>query len=83
MSKYKKIDPEKGDVLNLNQFHNQPPPAYSSHGPLKADFETAIELTGYGRFHYILLTICGLVSTSEVTIFQLLYNGYINNRSNF
>lgn len=31
----------------------------------KADFETAIELTGYGRFHYILLGICGLVSTSE------------------
>ncbi|XP_040164600.1 synaptic vesicle glycoprotein 2B-like [Anopheles arabiensis] len=33
--------------------------------PIKADFEQAIELTGYGRFHYILLAICGLVSTSE------------------
>ncbi|XP_050094211.1 synaptic vesicle glycoprotein 2C-like [Anopheles aquasalis] len=32
---------------------------------IKADFEQAIELTGYGRFHYILLAICGLVSTSE------------------
>ena len=32
---------------------------------LKADFEQAIELTGYGKFHYILLAICGLVSTSE------------------
>lgn len=31
----------------------------------KADFETAIELTQYGKFHYILLAICGLVSTSE------------------
>lgn len=31
----------------------------------KADFETAIELTGYGKFHYYLLAICGLVSTSE------------------
>lgn len=31
----------------------------------KADFETAIELTGYGKFHYLLLAICGLVSTSE------------------
>lgn len=31
----------------------------------KADFENAIELTGYGKFHYILLAICGLVSTSE------------------
>lgn len=31
----------------------------------KADFEHAIELTGYGKFHYILLAICGLVSTSE------------------
>ncbi|KAI5631008.1 sugar transporter domain-containing protein [Phthorimaea operculella] len=25
----------------------------------------AIELTGYGRFHYLLLAVCGLVSTSE------------------
>lgn len=32
---------------------------------VKADFEQAIELTGYGKFHYILLAICGLVSTSE------------------
>lgn len=31
----------------------------------RADFETAIELTGYGKFHYYLLAICGLVSTSE------------------
>ncbi|KAJ0175070.1 hypothetical protein K1T71_009211 [Dendrolimus kikuchii] len=36
-------------------------------GPIseKADFERAIELTGYGRFHYLLLAVCGLVSTSE------------------
>lgn len=35
-------------------------------GPVtQADFELAIELTGYGKFHYILLAICGLVSTSE------------------
>lgn len=32
---------------------------------VRADFEEAIELTKYGRFHYILLAICGLVSTSE------------------
>lgn len=32
---------------------------------VKADFEQAIELTGYGKFHYLLLAICGLVSTSE------------------
>lgn len=31
----------------------------------KADFEQAIELTGYGKFHYILLAVCGFVSTSE------------------
>ncbi|XP_044730323.1 synaptic vesicle glycoprotein 2C-like [Chrysoperla carnea] len=31
----------------------------------KADFERAIELTGYGKFHYALLAICGFVSTSE------------------
>ncbi|XP_011314351.1 synaptic vesicle glycoprotein 2B [Fopius arisanus] len=32
---------------------------------LKADFEKAIELTGYGKFHYFLLAVCGFVSTSE------------------
>ncbi|XP_060537458.1 synaptic vesicle glycoprotein 2B-like [Cylas formicarius] len=31
----------------------------------KADFERAIELTKYGKFHYLLLAICGFVSTSE------------------
>lgn len=31
----------------------------------KVDFEKAIELTGYGRFHYYLLAVCGFVSTSE------------------
>ncbi|KAL2712287.1 synaptic vesicle glycoprotein 2B [Vespula squamosa] len=31
----------------------------------KADFEKAIELTEYGKFHYFLLTVCGFVSTSE------------------
>lgn len=29
------------------------------------DFERAIDLTGYGRFHYFLLIVCGFVSTSE------------------
>lgn len=29
------------------------------------DFEKAIELAGYGKFHYFLLVICGFVSTSE------------------
>lgn len=32
---------------------------------LKADFEKAIELTDYGKFHYFLLAVCGFVSTSE------------------
>ncbi|XP_044019468.1 synaptic vesicle glycoprotein 2B isoform X1 [Aphidius gifuensis] len=32
---------------------------------LKADFEQAIQLTGYGKFHYFLLAVCGFVSTSE------------------
>ncbi|KAK5639200.1 hypothetical protein RI129_011692 [Pyrocoelia pectoralis] len=31
----------------------------------KADFESAIEQTGYGKFHYMLLAVCGFVSTSE------------------
>ncbi|XP_033208480.1 synaptic vesicle glycoprotein 2B [Belonocnema kinseyi] len=32
---------------------------------VKADFEKAIELTEYGKFHYFLLAVCGFVSTSE------------------
>lgn len=31
----------------------------------KADFEGAIERTEYGKFHYLLLAVCGFVSTSE------------------
>ncbi|XP_019881693.1 synaptic vesicle glycoprotein 2B [Aethina tumida] len=31
----------------------------------KADFERAIELSSYGKFHYLLLAVCGFVSTSE------------------
>lgn len=38
-----------------------PPPTR----PIVANFERAIELCDYGKFHYILLAICGLVSTSE------------------
>ncbi|KAH8276474.1 hypothetical protein KR044_010875 [Drosophila immigrans] len=38
-----------------------PPPTR----PIVANFERAIELCEYGKFHYILLAICGLVSTSE------------------
>lgn len=60
---YRPLDPERGDAL-ARSFHQSPPP-YSNNGPTRADFETAIELTGYGKFHYILLAICGLVSTSE------------------
>ncbi|XP_022901630.1 synaptic vesicle glycoprotein 2B-like [Onthophagus taurus] len=30
-----------------------------------ADFETAIEKTEYGKFHYLLLAVCGFVSTAE------------------
>lgn len=60
---YRPFDPERGDAL-AQSFHQLPPP-YSSDGPMRADFEAAMELTGYGKFHYILLGICGLVSTSE------------------
>lgn len=31
----------------------------------KVGFEKAIDLTGYGKFHYFLLATCGFVSTSE------------------
>lgn len=46
---YRPLDPEHGDVL-AHHFHQSPPP-YSDDGPTRADFETAIELTGYGKFH--------------------------------
>ncbi|KAG5672664.1 hypothetical protein PVAND_002775 [Polypedilum vanderplanki] len=65
---YRPLDPERGagDDLVAQSFHQLPPP-YSpdNDGIARADFERAIELTGYGKFHYILLAICGLVSTSE------------------
>lgn len=60
---YRPFDPEKPDAI-AQTFHQLPPP-YCSGGPMRADFEMAIEMTGYGKFHYILLAICGLVSTSE------------------
>lgn len=49
-SKGKTLDPEKA----LDTKHH-----------IKADFEQAIELTDYGKFHYFLLAVCGFVSTSE------------------
>ena len=59
---YRSFDPEKADA-SAPSFHQLPPPY--SNDVTRADFETAIEQTGYGKFHYILLGICGLVSTSE------------------
>ncbi|XP_014209966.1 synaptic vesicle glycoprotein 2B [Copidosoma floridanum] len=48
-SKAKTLDPEKAPDTKT----------------IKADFEQAIELTEYGKFHYFLLAVCGFVSTSE------------------
>lgn len=50
---------------NSEKFTNVTSITPIANAVTKADFETAIELTGYGKFHYILLAICGLVSTSE------------------
>jgi MFS transporter, VNT family, synaptic vesicle glycoprotein 2 len=60
---YRPFDPERGNAVTQS-FHQLSLP-FDSDGPSRADFETAIEQTGYGKFHYILLGICGLVSTSE------------------
>lgn len=54
--------PELGVVPSLKASAKTDPEKGISE---KADFERAIELTGYGRFHYLLLAVCGLVSTSE------------------
>lgn len=61
---YRPFDPERGHAL-AKSLNSQPPRYSDDVGPVRADFETAIELTGYGKFHYMLLGICGLVSTSE------------------
>ena len=71
VNRYKAIDPDKYNVTDaekggvLGTFEASFPPPYSNDAPSKADFEQAITLVGYGKFHYILLGICGLVSTSE------------------
>ncbi|XP_073989715.1 synaptic vesicle glycoprotein 2B isoform X2 [Rhodnius prolixus] len=59
-------------LLELNCLNGKKPAnevdAVSSSPELEynaADFEQAIELTGYGKFHYFLLFVCGFVSTSE------------------
>lgn len=65
---YRPLDPELGSDAIAQSFHQLPPPYSVDHdhdGITRADFESAIELCGYGKFHYILLGICGLVSTSE------------------
>jgi VNT family MFS transporter (synaptic vesicle glycoprotein 2) len=58
------FNPKKED--KSKDQDNKPDPEKGFAGVSdKADFEGAIEQTGYGKFHYLLLAICGLVSTSE------------------
>ncbi|XP_037025294.1 synaptic vesicle glycoprotein 2C-like [Bradysia coprophila] len=66
-SKGKKFDSFPLSTVELTKYNNGSGVKIDAEkGPVtKADFELAIELTGYGKFHYILLAICGLVSTSE------------------
>ncbi|XP_017870658.1 PREDICTED: synaptic vesicle glycoprotein 2B [Drosophila arizonae] len=52
-----------GDSSDEDAKHKTPLPP--PNRPIVANFERAIELCEYGKFHYILLAICGLVSTSE------------------
>lgn len=59
-------DLELGGFTNIKDVDKNPPDPEKGGGSSdKADFEKAIELTGYGKFHYLLLTVCGFVSTSE------------------
>mgnify|MGYP005983732337 FL=1 len=57
-------DLELGNLPTLKDLNKIPVDVEKGHSD-KADFERAIELTGYGKFHYILLAVCGFVSTSE------------------
>ncbi|XP_065215026.1 synaptic vesicle glycoprotein 2C-like isoform X2 [Planococcus citri] len=59
------------DTVDL-QVKDPPPPTNGKFEIVEngqifdaVDFERAIELAGYGKFHYFLLVICGFVSTSE------------------
>lgn len=54
---------EKADKHHKRRRSKTPLPPPTR--PIVANFERAIELCDYGKFHYILLAICGLVSTSE------------------
>lgn len=62
---YRPFDPERGHAL-AQSFNEQQPPPYNDGAVARADFETAIEQTGYGKFHYILLGICGKFFSSFV-----------------
>lgn len=54
------------ELVNFSTLKDGKVPGDPEKGPSdKADFEGAIELTSYGKFHYLLLAVCGFVSTSE------------------
>ncbi|GAB1605772.1 vesicle glycoprotein 2C-like isoform X2 [Argonauta hians] len=47
---------------------------YEDHKPEPTPYEDALEMTGYGKFHYMLLFICGwAVSSDAVEIISLSY----------
>nr|AAQ88395.1 SV2-like protein 2 [Ctenocephalides felis] len=55
-----------GSVNSDKRGKNDPEKGQSDPSKkIAADFETAIDMTGYGKFHYALLAVCGFVSTSE------------------
>ena len=59
------VQPSPSDVPIATISCAVPPSDFDKSDSDKADFEGAIEKTKYGKFHYILLAICGFVSTSE------------------
>ncbi|KAL1454336.1 hypothetical protein WDU94_010607 [Cyamophila willieti] len=52
-------------IPELNSKHHPVSNVENGNSFETVDFERAIELTGYGKFHYFLLIVCGFVSTSE------------------
>lgn len=67
---YRPFDPERGHA-SAHSLNQQQPPPYNDAAVARADFETAIEQTGYGKFHYILLGICGEF-IAEISIKQII-----------
>lgn len=64
------VDESRSPLLRLSEQPSSSTTSSSSSHDLEenddaADYETAIKLTGYGKFHHLLLLVCGLANASD------------------